>query len=596
MKNNRIFDVLRNNDASQSERLEKYIKLDEKESERIFRKSRAKYNLSVCQDAEDFSQGDSVSGAEIYRNQKWRRITAAASAVIISGAVISGVAILLKNLKTVDSPELSDNSVISENTPPEAITSPPPDTDSEEITKPVYKELAVHHEYFFEDKTEDEVFDIVNQNRYTRDFSDRTPDIDREYYISLIETASPDTLNSDINKTYIYHMMLNSIDYYDSAEGNMEHNSLEYDYSENVNFSIDMLAQYSHMECKTQHGEESNSYETYHDRIKSYYIYPDDKTFSQENYDSESFEYTTNEDDYRVVKYADETYGTLYISSDRKDFTNLNIYSDLLFPQSIASSGLFEFENWNIDSVGEWNGRKTALISGGKDEYYFNVYPYQPYKFRMEIDLETGILLSFAVYDINDNEKENFSIKELSLNVEIDKILPNIEQYRKDGYTEYLLNLYRGNDDIDNTQLAEYAEICREFCKDYSKAYNFRDGSSLEKYTDNENLQKYLKQSVENQIVESIPPSDADYEIYSIHKENGCIIFTGYYGDSEGRYGMAIFLFDVESNSLKDVYWYTKGSYDQIYRSRTDETGYDIDFWNDRIRVEGLFKNVGIKF
>lgn len=198
--------------------------------------------------------------------------------------------------------------------------------------------------------------------------------IDTQKYVSEIENGTLD-MNSLEAKSYIYHMMLNSIDYFTAAEGDMVY-SMSNGEGAVYEFATDM--------------QSGNSYErvwnsqAYSERYVTgemlYEVDPDTKTYTTMHC-TKAPDYVLNDGDRKIM--TDTGEGITY---NRNDLTNLGVAGNsCLFPQQYAAKYLFDFDKWSVDRIGDGFGRTAAYITGDG--------------FDMKIDLNTGIMLSFSKLD-----------------------------------------------------------------------------------------------------------------------------------------------------------------------------------------------------
>lgn len=229
----------------------------ESEKQRILAMSLRKYDQRTG--AELLTEPeDSVDGVEAYRRPKWHITLSAAAAVLALGIGVLAAASLLKHSETV--PPV-DPLITTQTTDPTAPSDAPvilvPGTDTapagthtdtasaaagtdtgtaasavpgtvtsaaaEAVTTdaapaPGFYPLEMHSDErkFY---TKEQAEAVISAG--AADYAANGPRlIDRDYYISKIHAASGyDDLNTGEIKSYIYHMMLNSTDYYYSAAG-----------------------------------------------------------------------------------------------------------------------------------------------------------------------------------------------------------------------------------------------------------------------------------------------------------------------------------------------------------------------------------------
>ncbi|MCC8135856.1 MAG: hypothetical protein LIO40_04170, partial [Ruminococcus sp.] len=198
------------------------------------------------------------------------------------------------------------------------------------------------------------------------------------YNVCAIDSTSG---ASDIDlleyKSYIYHMMLNSVDYFNNAQGEMVY-AMNFDSPIEIEFQTDIDEQCSY-ECLTQNGEiveinfvEDNVAYTV-DAINCTYV-----SYSQ----GDVIEFSISDNDRFVMLDSGET-----LAVNRNDLTNLaTAGKSCLFTPSYAMSYLSDFSSWNISGMENLCGRDCVIVDGTA-----NGNP-----FTMWIDVNTGILMKYG--------------------------------------------------------------------------------------------------------------------------------------------------------------------------------------------------------
>lgn len=207
--------------------------------------------------------------------------------------------------------------------------------------------------------------------------------IDTGKYIAKYFT--PDS-EADINnleaKSYLYHMMLNSIDYFSTAEGEMLYGT--------GSGQIDIRFQTDDTAHKSYEREQSceGAYETYFsgsdDPFSSFLTNVDltAGTYSRNicSVDNQN-DFILSDNDRRI--YQPDGTGFAF---NRMDGMNLGISgSCCLFPQSIAMSRLDDFDLWHITGTETVLGRNCAAIEG--------IHSCNP--ISLLVDVGTGILIKY---------------------------------------------------------------------------------------------------------------------------------------------------------------------------------------------------------
>lgn len=197
--------------------------------------------------------------------------------------------------------------------------------------------------------------------------------IDTQDYITKYFSAdSAADLNDPEAKSYIYHMMLNSVDYYSSAEG-IQVNDFDGSPTVTMEFQTDDAADasYSIEYC------DGMTHESYYSADLNRSVDRQDNSYT-ETICGKNRDYVISDND-RVVLLDDGE----NLSFHRPDPTWLG--SSCLFPQAIAMSRLSDFGLWHITETAELLGRTCAVIDG----------THSGRTIRLHVDVRTGILLKY---------------------------------------------------------------------------------------------------------------------------------------------------------------------------------------------------------
>ena len=401
MKDN-IFDILENDVDTALFTAENYPDSDTETMKRVFEQSEKKY-LSQCGEAE--TVGDQVSGVVRYhRSYGW--LAAAAAVVIAAGAGgIFAVKSISDHVDVYSSAETEPAEEVTEEIFAETSAV---EEDTAEAVKE-YEELELHTPKSTVTDEEENLF--FEDEKYSRELNlnDRRR-VDTERYKNQILSAEGDELNSLENKSYIYHMMLNSVDYFDTVSGKMTYGLPETDGCTYQEFMADIPAQYCHETSSNMPNADTCINEKFvYDGVE-YDIDHNENTFCS-MFNIPSVEFSFFRDNYRVYVGSDGYNCANY----RPDWTNLGVSATMIFPQAIAMSRLNEFDSWSIDRTEEMLGRSCAVVKGESIQDWY--YTYTAY-----IDLDTGIMLHYEEYDQNDYLKDSMQIHELHINEELEKV------------------------------------------------------------------------------------------------------------------------------------------------------------------------------
>ncbi len=349
--------ILENADDELLENISEYC--HETPADRVRRLTARKY--SGADTAASYETGT----AEKYHRPIWHRILSYASVLLLTmGICAGGVLIFGHTQNAPDDPldELPEN--ITEITLETA--EPLTETVTEFITEEKqYIELELYEDipvlqYDLDISDEENAELVAVQDLYNR------KGVDRRYYMDRLLTSDAENLSDVTNKSYIRHMMLNSVDYFDEAAGKGWFEETQ------VEFKTNLLEQTASEEMY-YNGELTEEHEYHPDMPPK----KDDRGNIVCSYQPDTvIRYPV--DNYRIYICGGENH-----SDFRTDWTNLPMASNALFPQDIALSRLADFDAWDIVGTEEMLGRTCAVIKGSYGENEFTVYT----------DIETGIML-----------------------------------------------------------------------------------------------------------------------------------------------------------------------------------------------------------
>ena len=378
MKNG--FDLLDNADERTLERLSERRVLTAKEKERMLSMSMNKLNR-MNDNTEDELQ---VSGVEPYNRPKWYGFATAAASLLLVGGIIGGGAYMIKNHIGIPAGVFANLG---------------------EKNTQKYKELRLH-EPPYSAESYDEAYEIIDKYRIDVPWSDRHDyRIDSEYYAELLLTENYD-INSLEAKSFIYHMMLNSYLYYDTAKGSLIGQFVddETHYS-TIDFQVDYNAQESY--SRGSNNFNNDIFESFVYDSKSFSIYPDN-TYTLEETIRDTQTINLVEDNYRHINVEGAENGVDHCPALEIMFAGGNARKALI-PEGYAAARLNDFDNWEIDGTTEYLGRTAAEITGSYDNGSC---------FTMTVDIATGILLRYT-----DTESgENWEMTKIATDIPVERV------------------------------------------------------------------------------------------------------------------------------------------------------------------------------
>lgn len=235
-----------------------------------------------------------------------------------------------------------------------------------------------------------------------------------------------------VTKDDIFHMMLNTVDYFNKASGTFIFNCSDPNNRTIVDFRTNMLDTTSYSKVKHIYVDglstpiSMNSESVTADQIV-YCQNNDQITLNEENktYNISSFSTHSLES---CVPIKDEDRITIAPDgmpcySYRSNPTNVEFSSMCLFPQEITIGFLEDRELWEIEGIKEFSGLNCYVIHGRTSEDYgakLNVA-----EFEFLVDVNTGVLVRYEGFDANGNLSD-FMYTE---NLKFDGSAESVEKY-----------------------------------------------------------------------------------------------------------------------------------------------------------------------
>ena len=285
------------------------------------------------------------------------------------------------------------------------------------LSAPEYVPLELHEPPRTGTAEEAEAVRIAGNQRFIENGS-KPAIIDKQIYIDKYFSADSDADYNDLEaKSYLYHMMLNSIDYYRTAEGAMKYAIP--DGETEVEFQLDLE---SHTAYERQDSPGQNTSEIFladdTEDDTEYIVYSEPKTYmTRENpmLTNLQNDVIVSDNDRAWVDENGESFGII-----RPVSLSPGICSNSLFPQVYAMSVLGNFEKWQVTGTEIRLDRNCAVLEGS----------FQQGSFRLSTDVETGILLSYETFDPDGTRNGYFELTALTVDAEID-----VKRFDPDGYT-----------------------------------------------------------------------------------------------------------------------------------------------------------------
>ena len=289
-------------------------------------------------------------------------------------------------------------------------TKPPVDCDEIKSVEQPYAELELHENE--KRVCTMEQVDAIMESGYAEFKQNGRKTIDKDRYIALIHNGNRQADDLEI-KSFIYHMMLNSIDYFNSAEGSMTY-AIPKESPVEIDFQTDIALQ----ECYESDRECDEEIEQ---------LYVSDGITHRIDHKNKNYkntrlaipaEFVVNDNSRTMLLDNGEA-----MTLNRNDLTNLGIAgSSCLFPQLYAVNYLSDFDNWHFSEAKDYLERDCVKIEGKHQEKHF----------EMIIDVNTGILLSYEVYNNAIELKGYVKISELEIDTPV-----KVRHFDETLYTNY---------------------------------------------------------------------------------------------------------------------------------------------------------------
>ncbi len=235
--------------------------------------------------------------------------------------------------------------------------------------------------------------------------------VDREKYIQQIMNAeSHNTLNCLENKSYIYHIMLNSFRYFDTADVTYTVSGDAEDGSRwsGTNHSIaDNRNNNFYKEHEFIHDDYYDHTVFYQDNNEWIHVNEEHKTYFIEQSDVIDYNNIYLPDNYRYIFYIENE--MLNDCCNFADYPMGAKEQECLYPSAIISD-LVYFDQWIIRDVEERFGRECAVIYVENDSI----------DLEMVVDLRSGIVLESDLTNKSNNTSSTLIVKEIRIDTNLE--------------------------------------------------------------------------------------------------------------------------------------------------------------------------------
>ena len=338
------------------------------------------------------------------------------------GILISADLLLRKD---GDNWKIADYSIMysteKKQTEAEIVENTQPTTASEIEDNDDYGELQLHEEKIFANVEEAEAFNKkINEEMGSGVFQFKK--VNTEKYAQQIWNAEGyEELNTLENKSYIYHILLNSYRYFDTADVIY---TTEVEHSEGTaESSVHCMADTRNKRYYLE--SEFSDVDDYYDHVKLYsydgiWINADEtkKTYFEDGYSEPDYDLNYIPDNYIYTGYYGVD-GNIYYNS----------YGNIIFAGKGAGclfntmeSDMFDFENWYIDGTGEILGRQCVAVKIEREGYSCHKY----------IDLRNGIIMQSTEVDEYDPHTKTMTVKSIKIDMPFE-----YPYFDPTGYTKY---------------------------------------------------------------------------------------------------------------------------------------------------------------
>lgn len=235
----------------------------------------------------------------------------------------------------------------------------------------------------------------------------------------------------------IIYKMLNSVDYYTTAQVSFSALFPGFDVTQEYTIETNLDTGVSHQTCsdnfiQTRSADTREAYETYSDGTVVREYNNLDRTVRNlcavEERRSLEEEWPGAEDRYFIDENGDPHYRY------RSNPTNSDMAGECLFPQVSAFAYLMDKDLWEIAGTTEYCGRECYSVEGTVNESYSEQIGADT--FQMYVDRETGILLKLEARDGNGATVSSMTVSEISIDAPTTRSSFSYDMSKYEGYTE----------------------------------------------------------------------------------------------------------------------------------------------------------------
>ena len=231
-------------------------------------------------------------------------------------------------------------------------------------------------------------------------------------------------------KATVYDKMLNTVDYFESADGTFVSNMIDMKSESTVEFFTDIPGKLS--------------YEKMYDAVNDVEtIYKGDYVSTYNNTAKTVLNLICAENEEDIEKLAGENRVSVEKDGNkcyyyRHNSTNLPYAKLVLLPQEMTFGLLSDFSLWSLNGNIEYLGRNCIVVMGTTSEEYRNKL--NTTEFKMYIDENTGIILKYVGFDVNGELSGYIDMQNINIDSDVDDLYAtNIAKFfNSDDYEEYM--------------------------------------------------------------------------------------------------------------------------------------------------------------
>lgn len=301
-----------------------------------------------------------------------------------------------------------------------AVTTAVVTTSSVNANNGEFGELQLHQvPVFANDDEANALLDEINYGWMNGTFQFKKVDTEK-YTQQIWNAASFDELNTLENKSYVYHVLMNSYRYFDTAEVSYTINgqSTEKTWTTNRHEIVDNRANYFRVDTTVDTGTQPVSDSACYNQGILTKADNFERTFTTCDSSNLDYEFNYVPDNYRTFEYMGSDPGWAVICFPS---TLGSIEYDCLYTYP---GNWYIFENWYIEGVEEILGRQCVAVRTEENGYFK----------EMLMDLRTGIIMRYTEDFDNSTEVHMMSVNSINLNMPVEHTDIDLTGYaRSDG-------------------------------------------------------------------------------------------------------------------------------------------------------------------